>query len=164
MVSQTCLWGHQLVCSEQVAEIAQGAERSCQVLAGEKQCLWTVLRSSLSQQFDYWGSLCYPSNTQAVVGELDNILWRVLENVAGQTVPRKEEDQGADHILEVPVVGLNRLTFQEWVTRLPVRMGGMGLRSLSDMCLISYIGAVEQTVPTFAVEGGLRQQLGQAFG
>ena len=147
-----------------VEEITRGAERACKILAGERQSLWTVLRSSLSQQFDYWCSLCYPSNVQAVAEQLDNILWRVLENAAGFAVPRGEGDRGADHVLEVPVVGLNRRTFQEWVVRLPVRMGGMGLRSLSDMCLTSFIGAVEQTLPSFPGEGGLCPELSRVFG
>ena len=78
-----------------VEDITRGVERACQVLSGERQSLWTFLRSSLSQQFDYWSSLCYPSNVQAVVGQLENILWRVLENAAGFCVPRAKGDRGA---------------------------------------------------------------------
>ena len=36
---------------KKVEELAEGAERACEVLEGESQALWAVLRLSLQQQF-----------------------------------------------------------------------------------------------------------------
>ena len=44
--------------------------------------------------------------------------------------------------------------------RIPVRLGGMGLRSVSETSLAAYIGGVVQDVTHFAGKGGICQQLG----
>ena len=39
---------------QKAEEIAAGAERASEVLAGDRQALWSVLKWCISQQFDYW--------------------------------------------------------------------------------------------------------------
>ena len=48
--------------------------------------------------------------------------------------------------------------------RSPVRLGGMGLRSVADTSLAAFIGGVEQAVPHFVGEGGLCSQLEPVLG
>ena len=54
--------------------------------------------------------------------------------------------------------GLN-LT-HEWIVRHPIKMGGMGLRSLKDTCYPAYIGALEQVAPYLSQIDGLQQIVG----
>merc|ERR1712020_13592 len=74
---------------KKVKELAEGAG---EVLEGESQALWAVLRLSLQQQFGYWISLVHPSQVAGAADRVDNILWRVLEKVAGSVVPQASED------------------------------------------------------------------------
>ena len=46
----------------------------------------------------------------------------------------------------------------------PVRLGGMGLKAVSETSLAAYIGGVEQAVTHFVGEGGICQQLGPILG
>ena len=48
-----------------------GAERAVQVLAGNRQCLWPMLKWSITQQFEYWMELTYPSDLRAAAHSLD---------------------------------------------------------------------------------------------
>ena len=48
--------------------------------------------------------------------------------------------------------------------RLPVRLGGMGLRSIAETSLAAFIGGVDQSVPHFKGENGLCKQLEQVLG
>ena len=48
--------------------------------------------------------------------------------------------------------------------RTPVRLGGMGLRSVAETSLAAIVGGVEQAVPHFDVEGGLCTQLAPILG
>ena len=44
------------------------AIKVCDVLAGEVQTLWTLLRMSIMQQFDYWLQLVHPSQVKKSAG------------------------------------------------------------------------------------------------
>ena len=50
----------------------------CQLLEGERQSLWTVLRSSISQKLDYWLTLVYPTLVKAEAERMDRLMWKVL--------------------------------------------------------------------------------------
>ena len=50
------------------------------------------------------------------------------------------------------------------MVRMPVRLGGMGLRSMIDVSLLAFIGSVEQALPHFIGEGGFCQQLAPVLG
>ena len=136
-------------------EIRAGAERAKEVLAGERQTLWSVLKWSISQQFDYWLQLCYPSQVKDAAQLLDQVLWDIMEGAAGTHVPREDQGMGWECVLDPPIDYLRGRSFQEWVVRQPVKMGGMGLRGLVDVSPAAFIGAVEQSVTSFAGERGI---------
>ena len=48
--------------------------------------------------------------------------------------------------------------------RTPVRLGGMGYRSLSETSLVAFVGGVEQALTHFMGEGGVCHQLGPVLG
>ena len=50
---------------------------------------------------------------------------------------------------------LSHLSFQSWVTHLPICKGGLGIRRQVVASPIAYIGALEQTVPHFTGERGV---------
>ena len=87
---------------KKVEEVVEGAERACNTMVREKQGLWTILRSSLSQQLDYWLSLCYPSDVQEAASYLDTALWGVLERATGLHIPRGDEGLGWECCFRCP--------------------------------------------------------------
>ena len=50
------------------------------------------------------------------------------------------------------------------MVRLPIRLGGMGMRSMVDISLAAFIGSVEQALPHFVGADGLCQQLTTVMG
>ena len=74
-----------------VDEVARGAARACEVLQGESQALWSVLRLSLQQQFGYWISLVHPTQVEEAATRVDNIMLRVLQQVGGFEIPQGGE-------------------------------------------------------------------------
>ena len=115
------------------------AERTRDVLAQDRQALWTGLRLSISQRFQYLLQLVPPSLTRPVAAELDAKLWQLFEATVGFSVPRTGGQSGLTlHIPEVPA--LHGHTYQECVVRLPVRLYGWGFRSLEDTCGPAYLG------------------------
>ena len=140
------------------------AEQIIQVLGEDKQVLWSVLRSSLLPRLDYWIQLCYPSDISTAAVKLDNILWNVLQCVSGSVIPRLEIDKGWECVLEVPVEKLTGQSYMQWVARLPLKLGGLGLRSQVDVSPAGFIGALEQTVTSFAGERGVCPQLTHLVG
>ena len=77
---------------KKVEEIANKAIKTSKVLEGESQALWAVLRQSLQQKFGYWLSLVHPSQVAAAASKVDEVLRRVLEQVAGFSIPLRGED------------------------------------------------------------------------
>ena len=96
-----------------VEDIAKGAKNACEVLKGESQALWSVLRLSLAQQLDYWLQLCYPSDILHAAQKMDSVMWGVLEQIVGSHIPRKSEGHSWECVLDVPVANLNGRSFQE---------------------------------------------------
>ena len=64
--------------------------------------------------------------------------------------------------IEVP--GLPIQTYQEWVVRQPIRLGGFGLRSQVDISPAAFIGALEQILPSFVGVKGVCPQLAHVLG
>ena len=145
-------------------KITADAKKTLQVLKGENQALWAALKWSISQRFDYFCQLSYPSDIRPVAEWLDGELWRFLEAAVGAHIPQREEGRGWECVLDVPVDWLMGKTFQCWVARQPVKLGGMGLRSLVEASQVAFVGAMEQAVPTFAGPEGLCPQLTQYLG
>ena len=55
-------------------------------------------------------------------------------------------------------------SFQKWLTHLPIRKGGLGIRSLEGSRLAAFIGALELSVPHFTNSNNLMPQLSEILG
>ena len=147
-----------------VNELTEEVNTICQVLEGERQSLWAVLRSSTSQKLDYWLTLVYPSLMKSAAAKMDTLMARVLEGLVGMHIPMVGEGLGWDCPLNVPIEGLETRTFQQWTIRQPVKMGGLGLRSQVELSPAAFIGGIEQALPHFVGSNGICQQLAGVLG
>ena len=146
---------------EKVEKIARAAERAVKVLAGEKQALWAVLRMSMTAQFEYWLQHCYPSDVKAAAASLDRKLWRILESCIGTLIPEGED---SDCVIGVPGASIDGLSFQQMVVRLPIKMGGLGIRNLEFLSLAAFISSVEHSIPEIGTITGLCPALALQYG
>ena len=129
-----------------------------EVLASERQALWSALRLSISNRFGYFQQHVHPSLCEPVSARLDAALWQILEAAAGFKIPRGREPGGLP--LEIPAVPfLHGKSFQEVVVRLPARLHGWGLRSLESNCGSAYLGTLETSIPFMAGLGKVCPQL-----
>ena len=69
-----------------------------------------------------------------------------------------------EHCPRPGVARLDGKSYQNWMMRTPVRLGGMGLRSVAETRLAAFVGGVEQAVSHFVGEGGICQQLRPILG
>ena len=147
-----------------VEEVAEKALKATELLEGERQALWTILRASIKFQFEYWLGLCYPSDVLPAARRVDSVLHGVLEAVVGQHVPLLEEGLGVEECLTIPVTGLSDRSLQSWLTSLPVRQGGMGMASQAELIPAAFIGTLEQALPFFGGERGVCPPLAHLVG
>ena len=136
--------------SSEIKEIAvmivADAHKTVEVLSSNKQALWTALRLSICQRFQYICQHVQPSICEPVAAWLDEQLWKILEQTVGFEIPCG--DIGTDGtLISIPVHGLNQRSFQQWAVRLPVKLNGWGFRSLKDTCIPAYIGTLETSIP-----------------
>ena len=128
--------GSDAYCRYQLMEIAKkivnDGQKTAELLSGERQSLWSALRCSISQRFDYWLQMSYPSVVVPVARWLDEQLWNILETATGFSIPSGATNSSWNCVLPIPVVRRSNRSFQQWVVRQPVRLGGFGLRSLVD--------------------------------
>ena len=124
--------GSDAYCHHQLMQVAEGivsdGKKTAELLSGERQSLWSALRCSISQRFDYWMQMCYPSVVEPVAEWLDQQLWKILEIATGFSIPTGTTNTAWDCVLPilVPVVGRSDMSFQHWVVRQPVKLGGFG--------------------------------------
>ena len=144
--------------------IARDGQETARLLAGERQSLWTALRCSVSHRFDYWLQMSYPTVVEPVAKWLDIQLWSILETATGLSIPQGASNEPWSCVLPVPVVGREGLSFQEWMVRQPVRLGGFGFRSLEDTAGPAFLGALEQSIPSFTGEAGICPQVSAVVG
>ena len=149
---------------EKVREVAREVETVGQVLQEERQAMWSVLRSSTSQKLDYWLSLVYPSQVRGAAEEMDKIMLGSIERLLGVHLPMYDEGLGWECPVQVPVEGLQGRSFQHWVMRQPVKMGGLGLRGQVELSPAAFIGGLEQALPHFIGVGGVCPQLVAVLG
>ena len=140
-----------------VSEVEAEAARVCEVMGEERQALWSILRSSLSQKMDYWLQLVHPSQIFLAAERMDRIILGVLK-VCGD-LNTSPEVRRQDWVCTV-----QGRTFQDWVTRLPIKLGGLGLRSLVELSPAAYLGGLEQSLPHFVGEGGVCPQVEDILG
>ena len=150
--------------SNKMDELEQQADQIQAVLEDEKQALWAVLRSSLSHKFDYWLTLCYPSQVKSAAERMDALQNRILDNLAGTHIPMEALNNEWAICLPVPDINLQNRSYQHWVIRQPVKMGGLGIRSNVETSLAAYVGGLEQALPHFVGERGICNQLRTVIG
>ena len=150
--------------ASKVEEIGEVARKTMDLLENDLQAQWTFLTSSISKKLSYHLSLQYPSDIRPHAVRLDQILWDMLQSATGLQIPRKDEGLGVECVPQVPVRGLQGLSYQEWLVRLPIRERGMGQRSLVDTCPAAFIGSVEMALPYFTGEGGICPLLERLWG
>ena len=138
-----------------VQEITNSASHCSEVLDGEAQCLFSVLRLSIQQQFDYWIALCHPSQVARAAGKVDKVLLDVLERVAGFAIPREGEN-GKEYLCPVDedIQGMRGRTFQSILASLPIKAGGLGIRSQVESSPAAWVGGLEQALPNFGGQRG----------
>ena len=139
-------------------------EQIVKVLDGEGQAIWAIARSSTAMKLDYHLSLCYPSDMEVAAREMDNRLWFMLQKAAGFSIPRVDEGRGVECCPSPPIRRWNGRSYQDLMVRTPVRLGGMGYRSVSETSLVAFVGGVEQALSHFMGEGGVCHQLGPVLG
>ena len=151
---------------KEVDDIASDMERIKEVLAGENQAMWGVLYSSLAHKLDYHLTLCYPSNTREIATRLDLIFWSLLESLVRVPIPRGGvQIHPRDCLLQVESIGwLNNKTFQQVLIPQPVKLGGLGIRSLAETAPAAFIGGLEMSLPHFTGTGGICPNLVEVVG
>ena len=147
-----------------VTEVEEQVAQIQNVLENEKQALWAVLRSSISQKLDYWLTLCYPSHVEQAASRMDNLMSNILEHLVGMQIPMKANHNSWTCKLPISVEVLQDRSFQHWVIRQPVKMGGLGIRSCLETSPAAFIGGLEQALPHFTGERGVCQQLKAVIG
>ena len=95
---------------------------------------------------------------------MDKLLHRMFESATGLSIPRVDRGRGVECCPAPPVNRQQNKSYQDWMVRLPIRLGGMGLRSMDDIKLAAYIGSVEQALPNFIGDDGICQQLTTTIG
>ena len=66
-----------------VNKIEELGNKACKVPEGEVQALWTILRMSIMQQFDYWLHLVHPIQLAKSAERVNGIVVKVLEKILG---------------------------------------------------------------------------------
>jgi hypothetical protein len=118
---------------------------------------WIMLFYSASRKFEYWLTLCHPSQTAEFAAQLDLEALQLAAAAFG-TAPFTAPDGAKD--------------CQDFINNrlhLPMRNGGMGLRSLTVDTPLLYLGGLEQALPAIGLgdkrpTGAIRPQLAQWVG
>ena len=150
--------------SNKMDELEQQVEQIQTVLQNEKPALWAVLRSSFSHKLDYWLTLCYPSQVKGAAERMDALQNRILDSLVGTSIPMEALNNEWAISLPVSDAILQKRSYQHWVVRQPIKMGGLGIRSNVETSLEAFIGGVEQALPHFVGQEGLCMQLNNVIG
>ena len=136
-------------------ELEKEVEMIGSVLEKSRQGMWAMLRSSFAQKLDYWLTLVYPSLVKRAAERMDNLELRVVHGLLGVPLPMGQEDLDWNMVINVPVQSIQGRSFQNWVLRLPIRLGGVGLRSNVETSPAAFIGGLEQSLPHFTKGVGI---------
>ena len=136
------------------------AERICgeidqvmHLLRQDSQAAWILLSSAMAHQLDYSLTLQYPSDMLECATTVDRRLWAALEQVASQPrIPRGEEGLGVECVVDLPGIGsLQGRSYQHFLIAQPIKLGGLGLRSLEETRFPAFLGGLEQALPRMVV-------------
>ena len=124
----------------------------------DSQAAWTLLSCSMSSQLNYLLSLQHPSDILEAAAKAKARLWSALEQLAGQArIPRSDEGLGFECVPDVQgVPGLQGRSYQRWISSQPVKLGGLGLRSLVETIPAAFVGSVERALPFMLGQEGER--------
>ena len=148
-----------------IKEIADDITKIEETLTEHRQAMWNVLRSSLNQKLDYWLTLVYPSQMVKAAEKMDKLLKNCLDHLIGDNIPLdNSEEKSWVCPINIPVDGQNGRSFQSWIMRQPIRMGGLGMRSQEEICSFAFIGGVEQALPHFTHGDRICPQLEDIIG
>ena len=125
------------------------------MLGEEKHSLCTVHRSSTSHKQDYWLGLVHPTLMQASAHKMDKLLEDMFGTVIGLDLNQIEGLK-----LDPGIEGLRGHSFQWWVSQLPIKAGGLGLRNQTYLSNIAYLGTIELCLPSFTSPWGICPSLG----
>ena len=78
-------------------------------------------------KLDYHLSLCYPSDMTKAAAEMDQLLHTMLEGATDLAIPRVKQGRGVECCPQPSVNRQQSRSYQDWITRLPVRLGGMAI-------------------------------------
>jgi hypothetical protein len=126
------------------------------LLRADSQAAWVILSTAMAHQLDYSLTLQYPSDMLACATAVDARLWAALEQLAAQPcIPRGEEGMGVECVLDLAAVpSLQGRSYQSILVAQPVKLGGLGIRSLVETRFPAFLGGLEQALP-YMVEGEL---------
>jgi hypothetical protein len=144
--------------------IAADAQQTAQLLAGERQALWTALRCSISHRFEYWMQLCYPSEVSLVAQWLDTQLWHILETATSHKIPRQAGGRDRECILLVPSRGERGPHLPGVGDPAPSKARRLWLPQPRGHIRGGLPGALEQAVPSFSGRSGICPQLDPVMG
>ena len=113
---------------KKVEDIAREVEQVCSVLEGEGQAIWNVARMSTAQKLDYHLTLCYPEDIVEAAEKMDEVLWNMLEKASGLDIPKVDEGRGVDCCPQTTVRRVRGRSYQDWLVRQPVRLGGSSMK------------------------------------
>lgn len=134
-----------------VDNIVAEAKRTVKLLSGSRHSAWAAYKWSLVNQYDYWASLNYPRHSEPAARKLDKELWKLLEAVVGSRIPVNYSASLGMYDFRVALGDKddenNKKTVAQVLVRLPVKQGGLGVRSQAEMCLPAFYGAVERIIP-----------------
>ena len=123
------------------------------LLRHDSQAAWILLSTAMAHQLDYSLTLQYPSDMLECATTVDRRLWAALEQVASQPrIPRGEEGLGVECVVDLPGIGsLQGRSYQHFLIAQPIKLGGLGLRSLEETRFPAFLGGLEQALPRMVV-------------
>ena len=135
------------VLDDKVTQILAEGRCSLEVLGlKHRHAAWIGLKQSVWQRFEYWCQNCYPSLTLPAAARLDQGLHSLLEMVVGLQIPLGAHLDTT--VINTPVASREGWSFPAWVLRQPIKGGGAGLRSFTELCRPAFVGAVELAIPS----------------
>ena len=70
---------------------------------------------------------------------MDNLFDNMLEGATDLDIPRLDMGRGMECCPQLPVTRPQRESYQDWMVRVPIRSGGMGMRSMVDISFVAII-------------------------
>ena len=134
---------------KEAEQICSDIDKVMLLLRQDSQAAWILLSSAMAHQLDYSLTLQYPRDMLESARMVDSRLWTALEQLASQPrIPRGEEGLEVECVLDLPgVPSLQGRSYQRMLVAQPIKLGGLGLRSLEETRFPAFLGGLEQALP-----------------